>query len=482
MSNTAPGEQKMELKKNIGLWPAVSIVIGSVIGSGIFMKPATMAGQLGSPVLLTAVWIVGGVISIFGAMIYAELGSMFPETGGPYIYLQKIFGDFTAFLYGWSTMAVINTASIASIAFVCSDYAGYFIHLPHFSPAVEASVRWHIPYIAVIYPLQNFGVKTVAILIIILLTGLNYLSTRSGNVLQFIATIVKTLALGLIIGGILFSGKGSAKNFFTNSPEFHLHGWTLLAAFVAATTGAFASYDGWYNVNMMAGEIKDPRRNLTRSLLIGLSACILIYVLSNIAYMYVLPVGQMAHSPLVAADAMEKVMGTAGAAMIAVLIVISAFGATHINLLTNARIVFAMGESRTFFAWTGKVHPRFRTPGNSVLLMGIWSSLFVISGSFDILADMFVFMSWVFYGLTAIGFFILRKRMPDADRPYKVKGYPVIPLLFILFTFLYLGITLYNDISDYNSGRSPVVRSVFGILLTAAGIPLYGYFKKRKKW
>ncbi|HZE86181.1 MAG TPA: amino acid permease, partial [Puia sp.] len=261
----------MDLKKNIGLWPAVSIVMGSVIGSGIFMKPATMAGQLGSPVLLIAVWIVGGVISIFGAMIYAELGSMFPETGGPYVYLQKIYGDFTAFLYGWSTMAVINTAALASIAFVCADYGGYFIHLPHFSPAVETSVKWHIPYIADIYPLQNFGVKTLAILIIVLLTGLNYLSTRSGNALQFIATIVKTLALALLIGGILFSGKGSVKNFITNSPEFHLKGWPLLAAFIAATTGAFSSYDGWYNVNMVAGEIKDPRRNLTRSLLIGLS-------------------------------------------------------------------------------------------------------------------------------------------------------------------------------------------------------------------
>ncbi|HZE86115.1 MAG TPA: amino acid permease, partial [Puia sp.] len=216
-------------------------------------------------------------------------------------------------------------------------------------------------------------------------------------------------------------------------------------------------------------------------LLIGLSACILIYMLSNLAYIYVLPVGQMAHSPLVAADAMEKVLGTTGAALIALLIVISAFGATHINLLTNARIVFAMGESRTFFAWAGKVHPRFRTPGNSVLVMGVWSSIFVISGSFDILADMFVFMAWVFYGLTAIGFFILRKRMPQADRPYKVQGYPVLPLIFILFTAFYIGTTLYNDISNYNSGKTPVVNSVFGILLTAAGIPLYWYFKKQKR-
>ena len=470
-----------QLKKNIGLWPAVSIVMGSVIGAGIFMKPATMAGQLGSPLLLTAVWIIGGVVSIFGAMIFAELGSMFPETGGPYVYLQKIYGDFTAFLYGWSTMAVINTAALASMAFVCADYMNYFIHLPHFAPAVETSVKWHIPYIADIFPLQNFGVKSLSILIIVLLTGLNYLSTRSGNIIQFIATGVKILALAFLIGGILFSGKGNTANFVTNAPGFHLQGLLLFAAFMAATTGAFSSYDGWYNVNMVAGEIKDPRRNLTKSLLIGLSSCILIYVLANLAYIYVLPVGKMALSPLVAADAMEKVLGTAGAGLIALLIVISAFGATHINLLTNARIVFAMGESGAFFPWAGKVHPRFRTPGNSVLIMGAWSSLFVISGSFDILADMFVFMSWVFYGLTAIGFFILRKRIPDADRPYKVKGYPLIPAIFILFTLFYLGTTLYTDISNYNSGKTPVINSVFGILLTATGIPLYWYFKKQKR-
>jgi APA family basic amino acid/polyamine antiporter len=470
-----------QLKKNIGLWPAVTIVMGSVIGAGIFMKPATMAGQLGSPVLLTGVWIVGGIVSIFGAMIFAELGSMFPETGGPYVYLQKIYGDFTAFLYGWSTMAVINTAAIASIAFVFADYTGYFIHLPHFSPAIETSVKWHIPYIADIFPLQNFGVKSLAILIIILLTGINYLSTRSGNIIQFVATLVKILALALLIGGILFSGKGKAANFFTNAPDFNLHGLLLFAAFMAATTGAFSSYDGWYNVNMVAGEIRDPQRNLTRSLLIGLSSCILIYVLANLAYLYVLPVDKMALSPLVAADAMEKVLGSAGAGLIAMLIIISAFGATHINLLTNARIVFAMGESRTFFSWAGKVHPRFRTPGNSVLIMGIWSSLFVISGSFDILADMFVFMSWVFYGLTAIGFFILRKRMPGANRPYRVKGYPLLPLIFILFTLFYLGTTLYNDISNYNSGKTPIINSVFGILLTATGLPFYWYFKKQNK-
>jgi APA family basic amino acid/polyamine antiporter len=469
-----------QLKKNIGLWSATSIVIGSVIGSSIFMKPATMAGQLGSPVLLIIVWVVAGIISIFGAMIYAELGTMFPETGGQYVYIQKMYGDFIAFLYGWSTMAVINTAAIAMIAFVCADYAGYFFHLPHFDRVVEQSIKLHIPFVADIYPLQNFGVKMMAVGILAAFTVTNYISARSGNAIQFVATFLKILAIVLLIAGILVSGRGSAKNFVQNSAGFHLSGLAWLAAFMAATTGAFASYDGWSNVNMVAGEIKDPRKNLTKSLFIGLFTCILVYVLVNLAYLYVLPIDTMAKSSLVASDAVGKALGIAGGSLIALLIFISAFGATNINLLTNARIVFAMGQNRTFFAWAGKVHPRFRTPGNSVVVMGILSSLFVLSGSFDILADMFTFMAWVFYGLTVIGIFILRKRLPLADRPYRVRPYPLIPAIFILFTLFYIGMTLYSDISNYYNGKSPIINSVLGLLLTLAGIPLYWYFKKDK--
>ncbi len=469
------------LKKNIGLWSAISIVIGSVIGSSIFMKPATMAGQLGSPPLLIAVWRIAGIISLFGGMIFAELGSLFPETGGQYIYLQKTYGNFIAFLYGWSTIAVINTAGIASVAFVFAEYSGYFYHLPRFDPVTEHAIKLHITFVGDIFPLQNFGVKMLAISIIGGLTLVNYISVRSGNAIQLIATLVKTAALVLMIFGILFSGSGSVKNFFTDSSQFHLSGWSLFAAFMAATTGAFASYDGWVNVNMVAGEIKDPHKNLSKSLVIGICACITIYVLINLAYMYVLPMDKMAASPLVASVAAEKIMGVSGGRIIALLIIISTFGATNVNLLTNAWIVFAMGEDGTFFSWAGRVHRRFNTPGNSIIVMGVWSSLFVISGSFDALADMFIFMSWVFYGLTAISIFTLRKKMPGAYRPYKVKPYPLIPIIFIVFTLFYLATTLYGDISDYNKGLSPVINSVFGLVLTAAGIPLYGYFKKQNR-
>jgi APA family basic amino acid/polyamine antiporter len=189
----------------------------------------------------------------------------------------------------------------------------------------------------------------------------------------------------------------------------------------------------------------------------------------------------MAGSSMVAADAMEKALGVSGAGVVAGLIIVSAFGATQNNLLTNARIVFAMGEGRAFFPWTGKVHPRWGTPGNSMLVIGVWSMLFVLSGSFDVLADIFVFMAWVFYGLTAIGLFILRWKRPHVHRPYRAWGYPLAPLAFIVFTLFYLGTTLYNDITAYSSGKSPIINSVLGLLLTATGVPFYWYFQLQKR-
>ena len=471
--------QPQKLEKTIGLWSATTIVIGSVIGSGIFMKPATMAAQLSSPYLILLVWIVAGVVSMFGALAFAELGSMFPEAGGQYTYLREGFGDFIAYLYGWSSVAVINTASIAAIAFVCAEYAGYFLNIPRFDAVTENSLLFHVPMIGDILPLQNFGVKSLAIAIIMLLTLVNYLSVKSGNAIQFIATLVKTLAIIILVFGILFSGKGSVNNFITNSADFHFTAIGIFAAFMSATTGAFVAYDGWNNLGMVGGEIRDPHKNITRSLIIGLSLCIVVYLFVTLAYMYVLPVGAMAVSPLVASDAAEKVFGIAGGTIIAMLIVISTFGSTNINLLTNARIAFAMSENKTFFEWAGIVQPRFKTPGNSVIILGVWSSVLVLSGSFDTLADMFVFMSWVFYGLTVACVFVLRKKKPHVLRPYKTFGYPLVPAVFIVFTGIYVVTTLYNDIYNYNHGKSPVINSVLGLLLTACGIPLYYYFKKR---
>jgi APA family basic amino acid/polyamine antiporter len=418
---------------------------------------------------------------MFGAMAFAELGTMFPETGGQYVYLRYAFGDLVAYLYGWGSIAVVNTAAIAATGFVFASYAAYFIPLPHFSVVTEQSVVIHIPLLGDIFPLQNFGVKALGIAMILFLTLVNYISVRSSNAIQFLATVVKVIVILLLVIGILFSGKGHAANFITNAPDFDLSGWKLLGAFMAATTGAFAAYDGWNNLNMMAGEIKNPQKNITRSLIIGLWVCIVVYVLVTLSYMYVLPIDKMAQSTIVATDAINVVLGSIGGGIIAGLIVVSTFGGTNANLLANARVVFAMGESKTFFPGVAKVHPKFKTPGNAVLILGIWSCILVLSGSFDLLADMFIFISWVFYGLVILGLFILRKKMPDVERPYKAWGYPLIPLIFLLFTTVYIVTTLYNDINNYIEGKSLIINSVFGLILTAVGIPLYFYFKKENE-
>jgi APA family basic amino acid/polyamine antiporter len=468
-----------QLAKTISLWSAITIVIGTIVGTSIFMKPATMASQLPSPYLLIIVWLVAGVVSLFGAMAFAELGTMFPETGGQYIYLRYAFGDLVAYLYGWSSIAVINTAAIASFGFVFASYSEYFISLPHFSASTEHSVVLHIPLLGDILPLQNFGVKMLAIFVIIFLTAVNYISVRSSNTIQFLVTVFKVAVLVILVFGILFSGKGDPKNFVTNGTGFDLNGWKLLAAFMAAITGAFASYDGWNNLGMMGGEIKDPKKNITRSLIIGVWACIVIYIIITLAYMYVLPIDDMRKSQLVASDAIKVVFGNVAGGIVAALVVTSAFGATSVNLLANARVIFAMGETKTFFSGVGKVHSKFRTPGNAVVILGVWSCLFVLSGSFDLLTDMFIFVSWLFYGLVILGLFILRKKMPNAERPYKAWGYPLVPLIFVLFTTIYIITTLYNDINNYIQGKTAFINSVFGILLTAIGIPFYFYFKRK---
>src|ERR1700741_2193971 len=290
-----------ELKRTLNFNTTISIVIGGFIGWGIFMKPALMASQLGSPLLLLSVWIVAGCITLFGALSNAEVATMFPETGGQYVFFKKMYGDAFAFFYGWASFAVFNTAGNASIAYVFSQYTNYFIELPRFSAAVEQSVNFHIPFIGTIFPLANFGVKSLTISLIVLLSFINYRSVNKGSALQRFLTALKAIAIVLLIGGIFFSGKGSVHN-FSSSSVIQPHGLGLLSAYMAAIAGAFWAYDGWNNITFVAGEIENPQRNIPRSLFLGLFFCILIYALVNMAYMYVLPVDAMAASEFVASD------------------------------------------------------------------------------------------------------------------------------------------------------------------------------------
>ncbi|MGQ0739618.1 MAG: APC family permease [Bacteroidota bacterium] len=467
------------LAPKIGFWSATSIVVGSIIGSGVFMNPGGMAAQLGSPVWLTLVWIIAGVFSLFGALVYAELGAMMPETGGIYVYFRRMFGDFVAFLYGWSAFAVINTASVAAISFVCAYYADYFLQLPQFSDAVVQANVWHIPFIGDLYPLKDFGVKSLAFFLVLLFTGLNYYSTKAGSAFQIISTFIKMAVIALLVIGIFISGNGSLHHFI--AAENPKQGGALLSGIVAALTGAFFAYDGWINIASMAGEVKQPQKNIPRSLLLGVFVCVLVYVLVNQAYLYALPVEKIAASELVATDAIGVALGNTGEAIVAAMIVICTLGAINGNTMATTRITYAMGKDKTFLPWAGREHKKFQTPGNALWLHGLWTGIFIYTGSFDMLANMFVFVTWIAYGLGAAGIFMLRRRAPLTARLYKIWGHPVITILFILFSAFYLVTTVYNDVTNYLNDRQPVINSLLGLMIVALGLPLYFYFHRKNK-
>lgn len=470
----------MKLARTLGLWTTISVVIGGIIGSGIFMKPSLMASQLGSPEWLVGVWIIAGLVTLCGALSNAEVAAMMPETGGQYIFFQRMYGDAVAFLYGWSAFAVMNTAGVASIAYVLGTYVEYFVTLPRFDPATENSFRIGIPFVGTIFPLANIGVKLVTIVVVMGLTWVNMISTESGGRLQVIFTALKLGAIVLIVLGLFASPHGDISHFVNDSSTIRPQGWSMVTAVIAAITGAFWGYDGWNNITFIAGEVKNPQRNIPRSLLMGILACIATYVLINLAYLYILPIDQIASSSMVASHASEVVMGGIGGGIIAVMVIVSTFGTTNGNVLATARVSFAMAEQRQFFRSMGKVHPRFQTPANALLVHGVWTSVLVLSGSFDMLTDMLIFVSYLFYALGVLGVFVLRRRMPHAERPYKVWGYPVVPAIFVLFALFFLVVTLINDIQLYMAGKTAIINSLLGLLLTVIGIPLYWYFRRQQ--
>jgi basic amino acid/polyamine antiporter, APA family len=417
---------------------------------------------------------------LFGAMINAEIGCVFPNTGGQYVYYRYMYGDFFAYLYGWSCFMVSNTAAIAGIAFVFAQYSGYFIHIPELSKEVAHSICLSIPFVGKFYLLENFGLKVIAMGLIITMTLVNILSVKAAGAVQVFFTALKTVALVFIVFAIFLPAKGTAGNLITSSAGFNLDGWGLITAFIAATTGALAAYDGWNNLGFVAGEIKNPQKNLPRGLIFGLGACILLYVLTYESYAYMLPVDEMKHSSLVAADALNRSAGVAGAGIIAVLVMTSTAGSTNGNILPAARVTFAMAREKNFLQWAGKVNKKRVTPANALFIHCIWVCMLVMIGSFDLMMDMFIFISWIYYAFLAYGIFILRKHFPAAERPFKIKGYPYLPLIFIAFSVIYVVITLYNDIHNYMTGKSLIINSVMGLLLTASGIPLYWLFKRQK--
>jgi APA family basic amino acid/polyamine antiporter len=328
-----------------------------------------------------------------------------------------------------------------------------------------------------IFPLADFGVKILTVIILCILTWISYRSTKASGFLMNIFSSAKVVAIVLLVGGLFISGDGSFSNFSHSSEVIKPAGFALMTALVAACNGALQAFDGCNNMLNLTGEIKNPGRNIPKSLFIGLSICIVIYLLINAAMIYVLPVDKMAESSLVASDAAQAAFGVIGGGLIAFLISFSVLGTTFSNVFTPPRMSFAMAQDKRFFKMAGRIHPRFHTPGNALLLhLGVMIVM-VISGSFYILADMYIFIVWVFNLMMMIGLFILRNKMPGNERPYKVWGFPWIPIVVILFNAFYLVITLVDDIQKYLEGKTKLMNSVFGIVVTALGIPLYYYFK-----
>ncbi|HZV12466.1 MAG TPA: amino acid permease, partial [Candidatus Kapabacteria bacterium] len=374
---------------------------------------------------------------------------------------------------------VIQTGSIAAIAYIFAQYLGYFIPMPHFSPALE---HWaiSIPFIGNISPFDDIGTKLTTIGCLVLLTYINYLGVLFGGVVQTIFTTLKVLAIAFLVLLSFISGGGSVSHFTQSMPTQTISNIGLLGAIVAAMSGAFWAYDGWNNITYIAGEIHEPQKNIPRALFTGTVIIIITYVLVNLAYIFVLPIDEMAKSNLVAADVANRALGSWGGAFVAIAVIISTFGTTNGTLLASARVYYAMAKDKLFFKKLGDIHPRYLTPGPSLWVQCIWASLLVLTGTFDTLTDMLIFVSWIFYALGAYGVFVLRKKMPDTPRPYKVWGYPYVPIIFIAFASVYVVWTLVDDIRNFAAGTTTIINSVAGLALVALGIPLYFWWNRKE--
>ncbi len=473
--------ESFSLIKGLGLYTTVAIVVGAMIGSGIFKKPAVMAEHLGSPEWMLAIWIIAGLVTLTGALTNAEIAGMITETGGQYEYFRVMYGDFVAYLYGWAIFAIIQTGSIASITYVFSHYTEHFFYLPHLPPEIVEKGKVFIPYIGTINFLENAGRKLLTISVIAFLTLVNYFGVAYGGRVSAFFTTMKILAIMIIVVLGFALGNGDTAHFTQDSPAFDAASAGLISGIAAALAAAFWSYDGWNNVTYLSGEIKQPQKTLPKALFLGTVIVIAVYLVINLAFLYIVPAEEMAGSERIASDAAQKAIGSFGAGIVAAAVMISTFGTSNGTIMASARVYFKMSQRNMFFSAIGKVHPKHRTPANSLMLQLAWTALLVITGTFDILTDMLIFVSWIFYAAGAYGVFVLRKKMPDTHRPYKVIGYPYLPAIFVVFALAYVVFTLYNDISNFAEGKTELINSVFGLLLVALGIPLYLYFRMRDK-
>ncbi len=449
---------KLEAKLNLG--DATLLVVGAVIGSGIFLTTGIIAQSLPSPLMILMVWAAGGVLSLFGGLTLAELGAMMPEAGGQYVYLREAYGKTAAFLYGWTTFLVLQTGGIAALAVGFAEYLSYFI--PGFglnSMLIDNTIVQ-----------VSYG-QIVAVMSIVVLTLVNYYGVRTGSTVQNFFTVLKLLAIGmLILAGFLVSydaSKSPESISLLTMPE----GIAIIPAVGVALIAVLWTFDGWYAVNTVASEIKKPGRNIPLSLIFGLSLIGIVYLLVNIFYVSVLPVSEIAGVLRIGEKATSAAFGeSAGAAMNA-LILVSIFGCLSATILFGPRVYYAMAEDGIFFRSFARVHPRYHTPAVAIIWQGIWSSLLCLTGTYEQLFTYVIFTVMVFFIAATFAIFRLRKINPGAQRPYRTWGYPVVPAVFgLAMTFIAV-----------SSLVEKPVESFLGLLIIVIGLPVYYYWSKQNR-
>ncbi|HEV8038157.1 MAG TPA: amino acid permease [Bryobacteraceae bacterium] len=447
-----------DLKRDLGIWSAAAIVVGTVIGSAIFLVPNDMVKNVGSPAMVFAVWIFGGMLTLFGALSYAELAAALPHAGGEYVYLREAYGPLWAFIYGWTQMWVAKSGSIATLA------TGFFIYLANFRPEMNAVwVVVPLPLGEAGQPLEIRYGQLLAMGVIVVLALINYFGVKVSGDLQVIATLLKVgLIAGIIVIG-LGTGHGSVANYHTSIPAPG-----GITGFFAALVAALWAYDGWNNVSMVAAETRDPERNLPRALIAGTLVVIAIYLLANLAYFYVLPAADVASSARVAAETMRRILGSFGANAVSIVAMISIFAALNGSILSGSRVPFAMARDGLFFRRVAFVHPQHRTPSVSILALSAWGALLVLSGRYSQLYTYVIFASVILYGMATAAVIVLRFKRPDMPRPYRTLGYPVVPVVFVLAIACLVVSTLLKSPRE----------SLMGVGLVALGLPFYFFWKK----
>ncbi|HKW64125.1 MAG TPA: amino acid permease [Candidatus Acidoferrum sp.] len=460
------GEKKLELVKGLGAWATMAMVVGHIIGTGVFLMPSRMTSATGSVGLVFLVWIVGGALSLFGALTVAELGAAMPEAGGAYVYLRRGLGPVWGFLFGWMNNLVGKPSSIATIA------AGFLIFLGFFLPALRAPIftlHLHVPFTGRASEFVFTWAQPVGAAAVAFMSFVNYLGVRLAGRLQVVLTALKIGAiLAVVVLGFIFAGKRppSAQPLFPSS--FHVD---LLTGFLTAMALALWAYDGWMDLTFAGSEIINPQKNIPRALVGGTMTVGVIYLLANAVYFRVLPMEAVAAAQNVASEAVRAFAGPRAAAWITGAMVLSAFTTLNSSVLTGSRVPYAMARDGLFFRVADGINSRYRTPSGAIAFQGVISCLMVLTGQYEDLALLFIFAQWIFYGLTVASVFGSRRKEPDLARPYRTWGYPIVPAIFVVGAFA-LTVNLFI--------QRPV-RSSIGLLLILAGLPFYRHWTKGRE-